>query len=104
MSDLKEAAKAYYDQGLNVVPMQLCYENPKENKKPLVQWSRWETERQTIEEFEALPFDRAQGFGVICGQRMLNGCYFAVIDVDTKKLSPDISELGKRLMKQFRIT
>ena len=51
---LKAAAIAYYEQGLNVVPEKLTYDSAKGkwDKMPLVPWRDWDNRRQTIEEFK----------------------------------------------------
>lgn len=73
-NNLKEAASSYYEQGLNIVPVQ--------GKKPLVEWARWQTKRQTQVEFDGLPWGNADGFALICGMQAANGMYIAAIDTD----------------------
>ena len=74
---LKEAALQYFNQGLNIVPVK--------TKKPLVEWSKWQTERQTQQEFDSLPFNEADGFATVCGTKADNGFYFLSIDADTSE-------------------
>ena len=71
---IKEAAKTYWAMGLPVVPVK--------GKRPLVQWAKWQRNPQTFKEFESLPWDKADGFGVLCGLKGKNGLYLAVIDID----------------------
>jgi len=71
---IKEAVKGYWLQGLAVVPVKA--------KQPLTSWAKWQTQPQSEEEVEALPWTEADGFGVLCGLKAKNGLYFAVIDVD----------------------
>lgn len=103
---LKVSASRYYELGCNIVPVHLEPENPKEHKKPLIQWREFETRRQTEEEFKAIQWDSyANGFGVICGQILSNAEYLAVIDHDVKP--PTTSEAivkGKEILKQFPTT
>jgi len=73
---LKEAAKAYFDLGLNIVPFNV------KDKKPLIEWKHFQTERQTDKAFEALPWDQATGFAIVCGTKAKNQLHFLVIDCD----------------------
>ena len=81
---LKEAAYNYWLQGLNVVLLR--------EKKPLHEWRRWQTERQSEGDFEALPWSEADGFALICGSRLSNGLYFAAVDFDVKNVSEEARE------------
>lgn len=94
---LKEIAKVYYLQGNNIVPI-----NSK--KEPLVKWAKWETQRQTIEEFEALPWSETHGFCVVCGLKLKNGMYIGAIDVDVKHTTQEVIDRGLALEKQLRTT
>lgn len=82
MDTIKGAAKNYWAQGLAVVPV--------EGKRPLVKWAEWQSKAQTLEEFESLPWDKADGFGVLCGLKGKNGLYLAVIDVDRADFNPGL--------------
>jgi hypothetical protein len=93
---LKEAAKAYFDLGLNIVVTK--------DKKALVKWEKWQTQRQTFEEFETQPWQNADGFAVICGTQLKNGLFLAVIDKDVKNLPLEIVEKGTKALKDFPIT
>jgi len=96
-AELKDAARTYYDQGNNIVLVN-------GNKESLTKWAKWEGKRQTIEEFESLPWQVAEGFCVLCGRKMKNGMYFGVIDVDVKKTTQEVIDRGSELQKEFRIT
>jgi len=104
--NLKEEAKRFFDWGFNVVAF--GYGPPdaddKVSKKPLVEWQKWQTRRQTLEEFEAQPWDRADGFAVICSYPNRFGLYLAVVDYDTKKVNEEAKERGRELLKRFPIT
>jgi len=76
--DLKGEAGKYWLLGCNVVPVK--------QKKPVTEWGRWQTQRQTAEEFDALPWTEADGFGIVCGTRLENGLYFCAVDLDVKNL------------------
>lgn len=96
---MRSAAQGYWDEGFNIVPFSLSKE-----KSPLVEWKKWNTERQTKEEFESLPWDKANGFAVICGARLNNSLFFGVIDQDVKNLPAEIIAKGKEAIKSFPIT
>jgi len=93
---LKETAKAYYDQGNNIVPVNTT-------KEALVKWAKWIEKRQTIEEFESLPWQQAEGFAVLCGTQTEYG-YFCAVDYDVKNLPNEIIEKGLEILKSFPIT
>jgi len=57
LSRLKSVAYGYWRQGLNIVLVK--------GKKPLSEWKQWQTRRQTEADFEALPWDEADGFALI---------------------------------------
>lgn len=96
MADLKAAAHEYWSQGCNVVALK--------GKQPLVSWSLWQFRRQSDAEFEGLPWNQADGFGVICGTQLSNGLYFAAIDFDIKNLPTETIEKGKQVLKNMLCT
>jgi len=103
--DLKKEAQEWYAQGFNVVAV--CFESSTEgkvNKKPLVEWSRWISRRQEAQEFEGQPWDRADGFAVICSYPSFNGLFLAVVDFDTKNVKREAAERGEKLLKRFPTT
>jgi len=96
-AELKAEAYRYWLQGLNIVPIILA----NSEKKPLVKWN---VERQTEQEFNALPWDKANAFAVVCGTQLKNGLFFGVVDQDVKNLPAEIIEKGKEAIKSFPIT
>lgn len=98
IEELRAAATAYYESGLDIVPLELP------EKKPLVEWKKWLTERQTRQEFDSLPLDRANGFAVICGKPNNEGLFLSVVDHDIKNLDSQIIEKGKEILKDFPTT
>ncbi|MEM2281867.1 MAG: hypothetical protein QXZ68_07815, partial [Candidatus Bathyarchaeia archaeon] len=66
MSNLSEGAKTFWLQGFNIVPFRYIHEDSEVKKRPLVDsWQRWQTQRQTLPEFEGLNWDDADAFGVV---------------------------------------
>jgi len=105
LQSLKEAAREYWLKGFNVVAV--AYEqdeDDKVSKKPLVEWGKWQTERQCLEDFEAQPWDVADGFGVICNVPNNDGYYLAVVDYDVKNVSNEAQQMGEAFLKRFPIT
>jgi len=74
---LKGAALDYWQKGCRIVPLI--------DKSPLVRWEKWQSEDQNLQEFEDLPWDRANAFAVICGVRLNNDFYVGVLDFDVEK-------------------
>ena len=97
--ELRAAATAYYESGLDIVPLQLP------EKEPLVRYKKWYVERQTKEEFDSLPLDRCNGFAVICGKPNNEGLYISVVDHDVKPpMTEEAIAKGKEILKDFPIT
>jgi hypothetical protein len=94
--ELKIAAKQYWLVGCNIVLLK--------GKEPLHKWSQWQNERQTELNFEALPWQEADGFAIICGQRLYNETYIAAIDFDVKNLPNEVIEKGKQALQFLPIT
>ncbi|MEM3628640.1 MAG: bifunctional DNA primase/polymerase [Candidatus Bathyarchaeia archaeon] len=94
--ELKAAAKKYWSQGLNIVVLS--------GKKPLHDWTRWQTEKQNEKDFQNLPWEEADGFALICGQQTANGLYLGVIDFDVKNLPAQVFEKGRQALKNLPIT
>jgi putative DNA primase/helicase len=104
MADLKAAAFEWWQKGFVVVPMVFMKEdNGDVRKQPLVEWRKWQSQEQTLQEFESLPWDKAEGFEVLCGKPNMEG-YIGVIDYDVKKTSPQAQALGLEALKRFRVT
>jgi len=93
---MKAAAKQYWLQGCNIVVLK--------GKQPLHNWSQWQTQRQTEEQFVGLPWLEADGFAVICGQQLFNGYYFGGLDFDVKNLPAEVVEKGRQVLKHLPIT
>lgn len=95
-SELLGAAQAYYEIGLNVFTIKV--------KQPLTKWEKWQTQRQTQEEFDSLNFSDADGIGIVCGTKNKDSLYLAVIDFDVKNVSPKAIEKGQRVLKELPAT
>jgi hypothetical protein len=104
--DLKAAAKRYYDLGFNVVAIK--YEGikgGKVGKKPLCDWGKWHTQRQTEAEFEAENWDEADGFAIVTDFPNKDGLYLATVDYDVKgEVSEEAKAKGKQFLAKFPIT
>jgi hypothetical protein len=101
---LKAEAYKWFFQGFNVVPIVFESENNgKIKKKPLCkEWTPWQTHRQTLEEFEAFDWNKAEGFAIICSHPNIEGLYLAVVDYDIKgNLTEEAKSKGKELLKLF---
>jgi len=102
---LKTAAFEWWQKGFVAVPIFFIKEeNGDVRKQPLVQWSHWQNQEQTLEEFESLPWDKAEGVAVLCGKPNKEGLCVAVADFDVKKTSAEAQTLGLQALKRFRIT
>ena len=93
---LKELANEYWKKGLVIIPAK--------GKKPLVEWKKWQDKEQTEEEFNSLPWDKADVFGVLLGKKLKNGFYLGVVDFDVKNLTEDIVKKGRESLKNLPIT
>jgi len=94
-TELQVAAQVYSELGVNVLPIGL-------DKKPLCKWKKWITKRQTPEDFNELPWNHANAFAVICGTKLNNGLFLAIIDYDVKNLPKEIVVKGKQALKAFQ--
>ncbi|MEM3459095.1 MAG: primase C-terminal domain-containing protein [Candidatus Bathyarchaeia archaeon] len=94
--DLKGAARQYWLLGCNIVLLR--------GKEPLHKWSQWRSERQSELNFEALPWNEADGFAIICGQQMHNELYVGAVDFDVKNLPQETVDKGKQVLKFMPIT
>lgn len=93
---LKTVARKYWSLGFNIVPFKVA------EKRPLVEWQKWENQRQSLEEFEALP--KGDGFGVVCGRPNDQGLSLAVVDFDIKKTRLEAQETGVKVLSLLRVT
>lgn len=94
---MKDQAREYYGLGCNIVVLN-------GEKQPLIKWDQWQQQRQTLEEFEALPWNQATSYALIMGLKLNNGLFIGAIDIDTKKVTDDAIEKGKQLEKFLRTT
>ena len=104
--NIKAVALEYWKNGAVIIPYFISFDdkNKEWNKQPLVQWKKWQMEPQTEQEFQGLPFDKANAFGILTGTRFNNGMFFCAVDFDTKKLPKETVEKGLPLLKEFRVT
>ena len=93
---IQAAARTYWEIGANVVPVK--------GKKPLVEWARFETQRQTREEFDSFPWVDSDGFAVICGTELDDKTFFGIVDFDIKNLPNETIEKGRQVLKELRLT
>lgn len=94
--EIKASAKKYWSQGLNIVVLN--------GKKPLHDWTKWQKEKQNETDFEALPWEKADSFAIICGHQLANGLFLGAIDFDIKNLPAEVIEKGRQALKNFPIT
>ncbi|MEM2463937.1 MAG: bifunctional DNA primase/polymerase, partial [Candidatus Bathyarchaeia archaeon] len=94
--ELTEVARDYWSLGLPVVPLK--------GKQPLIEWAKWQTQPQTEQEFNGLPWAEADGFAVICGSRAKNGLYIAAIDFDVKNVDSEAVEKGHEALRHLPVT
>jgi hypothetical protein len=106
-SRIRQAALEYWKLGAVIIPYSIR-KNEKTlewDKKPSVEWKRWQTTPQSEQEFQNLPFDDdVNAFGVLTGTMLSNGFYFCAVDFDVKKVSASAVEKGKALLTKFRTT
>jgi DNA-binding transcriptional regulator YhcF (GntR family) len=93
---LKDVAWDYFRLGVRIVLAK--------TKKPMHDWAKWQTEEQSIEEFNALPWESADCFGVICGTQLNDKTFLAAVDYDIKNVSEEAKEKGKQTLKDLPIT
>jgi len=103
--NIKANALTWWRQGFNVVAVSLQQQSDGSvAKKPLCEWSGWIKQRQTEGEFNAQPWDIADGFSVICSYPNSANLYLAVVDFDAKKVTEEAKKRGKELLAKFPIT
>lgn len=104
---LKDNAYCYYQQGFNIIAVKYEEKGVKVVKKPLCEWNRWHSRRQTQSEFEAQNWREADGFAIVTDFPNADGYYLGVVDYDVKG---EVSEeakakaKGKELLEKFPIT
>jgi hypothetical protein len=102
---LKATAYEYFKLGCQIIPFKLEWDEAKQewDKQPLVEWKPLEETRQTLEQFEALPWSTANAYAVLCGYQLTDGTYITAIDFDTKKLSEEVVSKGREVLKLFKL-
>ena len=104
---LREAARRYFEQGIPVIPAYIYFDEKKQRYEKIFlvdEWKKWQTEPQTVEEFENLNWEKANGFAIINGVKTKDGLYVGVVDFDVKGLEPKNIEVGKRIVGELPIT
>jgi hypothetical protein len=93
---LRDRAKEYFIQGLNVIPVS--------GKQPIIQWIKWQNQKQTETDFETLPWEQADGYALIGGSQLKNGFFIGAIDFDVKNTSLEAQQKAKEIVKCLPIT
>lgn len=96
LPSLKIAAMEYFSKGLNIIPVK--------GKQPLIQWDKWQNQKQSTTDFENLPWDQADGFAVIGGSKQNDGLHICALDYDVKNLPAETIAIGKELLRKFPAT
>lgn len=105
MTELYEAAQVFHELGIPVVPFKVTQkENGEYDKINLTTWKEWMERPQTEQEFNGLPWKKANAFAVILGTLTKNGRYLGVTDYDVKGESEEVKAKGKEILKDFPIT
>ena len=80
--EVAEIAKKLHQLGYNVIPFKIHGEEDRKHPLGLREWRQWQDRRQTLEEFNGLNWNLADGVGVVCcGPEIKLFC----IDVDNDK-------------------
>ncbi len=93
---MKDAAKDFWNRGCNIVVLK--------DKKPLHEWQKLISGRQTEQELHSLPWQEANQFAVLCGTKLNNGLYLACVDFDVKNLESNVVEKGKKVLEYLQVT
>jgi RecA/RadA recombinase len=101
---LKEEALKWFEFGLTPIPIVFVEEEKGVSKRPLVEWSQYREKKLSKEEFESFPWEKAEGFALICGDQAKNGAYFCAIDYDVKNVSEEAKKKGLEVLDKFRVT
>ncbi len=86
MINLRKIAEVAIKQGLAPVPVLVYRNGEKLDKRPLVAWKPFQQRMPTSEEVDAWPWDRANGLGIIPGDRV------AVLDIDDADVAEQVLE------------
>jgi len=101
--NLKHVAFEYWQLGHRIVPIVIAAE-----KAPLVEWKHWQNEEQSLQDFEVLPWEQANGFAIVCGVKLNNGFYAGALDFDVEKsgepLGEDVLKKQADLVKNMPVT
>jgi hypothetical protein len=97
------AALKYFELGIPVVPVKIFWNPTKSqwDKQPLIEWARWQGQKQTEVEFNELEWRDANGLAIVLGQKASNGFYVGVVDYDVKNLPDDAKEKGRQILELF---
>jgi hypothetical protein len=90
---IKDEAIELWKKGCNIVPTR--------NKKPICDWKKWITERQSFEELNLLLWDECDGIAIIMGQKLNNGYYLCCIDFDVRDNNKEAVEKGRKVIEFF---
>ena len=102
-SDLLQEAKKWHELNIPVIPFLITYNKDKNryDKINLSTWKQWEEKTQTIEEFNSLNWNMANGFGILLGTKAKNGKYLCSLDFDVKP-KPNETEEDKKSLDRAR--
>lgn len=103
--EVKAAAFEWWQKGFVVIPIIFVKEaEGNVKKKPLVDWKKWESKEQTLQEFEDSRWDEAEGFAVLCGKPGREGLNVGVVDFDVKQTTPEAQAMGRKALAYMRVT
>ena len=84
---VKEAAQALHGFGFNVIPCGKGVRSGWSYKASSEEWEQWQEDRQSVEAFEAQPWDKATGLAIVHGIGNVRAFDFdAIKDKDTKQV------------------
>jgi hypothetical protein len=99
LEKLRGIALWWNRQGIPVVPIYINHESGE--KIILVEgWKHWQTQPQSLEEFEKLGWDRANAFACVCGVKTRLG-FFGALDFDVKNQTSEAIKLGEEVFNQL---
>jgi predicted transcriptional regulator len=86
---LEEAIK-WWQAGWNVIPIKIYRDSTgRFVKKPIIDWERWCTERQTLQDVESMPWAEANAIGGITG---INGWVAVDADIECLEMASKFME------------
>jgi len=98
--EVDRVAYNWWSKGFTVIPFNVN----SDVKQPLVEWKQWENKCQSPVEFVTLPWDRANGFAVLCGKPNEKGQSVIVVDYDVKKTSKEAQDIGRKVIRYLPTT